>query len=344
MGKLITFFFILFPILLLSQTHTDFKITVVAFYNCENLLDTIHQKTNNEDRVLQPAMYTDKLNKIVDVISKIGTDDKIATPDGASLIGLAEINSRWVLEDIIHHPLVKKRNYQYVHFDSKDARGIDVAFLYNPKYFAVETAKPLTVKLNIKEKNYYSRDILWIKGKLNGELMYFYINHWPSRLGGEQESEHLRWKAALICRNHIDSIIQKDSLAKIIVMGDFNDEPFNYSIQNILRGKASINNISKNELFNPWNQFSKKGIGTLAFQDTWALFDQILISPALIPKNQLGFFYYQPHIFNKPFITENIGKYKGYPMRSWDGNNYRGGYSDHFPVYITLLKRIINAN
>jgi hypothetical protein len=328
-----------------AQTQKNYRITTIAFYNCENFLDTI-QRTfavkNNpsfEEKVLSPEMYLDKLKKITQVISTIGTDVKPATPDGPAIIGLAEINSKWVLNDIIHHPSLAKRNYRYVHYDSKDSRGIDVALLFNPKYFNVDTSSALQVKIESNGKYYYSRDILWVKGNLNGETIYVYVNHWPSRLNGQEASDAARWKAALICRNHIDSILQKEAHAKIIVMGDFNDEPFNYSILNILKTTANPQKIKPTELFNPWFNIIKKGNGTLAYQDNWALFDQIILSNSWLPKNQPGFFYYQSQIFNREFITENLGKYKGYPMRTWDGNNYRGGYSDHFPVYITLLKK-----
>ena len=345
--KQILFFFICFYVFsVAAQQNRNYKIAAVAFYNCENFLDTIHNNAayknggTFEEKVLTPAMYMDKLNKITEVISKIGADDNPLAADGPAVMGLAEINSKWVLNDIVHHPLLLKKHYRYIHYDSKDARGIEVALLYNPKYFIVDISRALPVKIESNGRYYYSRDILWVKGRLNGEVFHFYVNHWPSRLNGQGASDAARWKAALVCRNHIDSILQKEPEAKIIVMGDFNDEPFNYSISEVLQAKNSIQKQEPGQLYNPWYDKIKKGIGTLAYQDTWALFDQILLSKSLLRKNQQGFFYYQSTVFNKAFLTENLGKYKGYPMRTWDGNNYRGGYSDHFPVYITLLKRV----
>ena len=123
-------------------------------------------------------------------------------------------------------------------------------------------------------------------------------------------------------------------------MGDLNDDPVSPSVTKVLNAKGDINDVERRGLYNPWVDMYKKGIGTLAYQDAWGLFDQIIISQSWLKKNQDGFFYYQAHIFNKQFLIENIGKYRGYPMRTYDGNSYRGGYSDHFPTYIILLKKV----
>ena len=123
-------------------------------------------------------------------------------------------------------------------------------------------------------------------------------------------------------------------------MGDLNDDPISPSVAHVLDAKGNRDVVLPGGLYNPWIDLYKKGIGTLAYQDAWGLFDQIIINYAWLDKNQHGFFYYQQHIFNKEFMVENIGKYKGYPMRTWDGNTYRGGYSDHFPTYIIVLKKV----
>ena len=120
--------------------------------------------------------------------------------------------------------------------------------------------------------------------------------------------------------------------------------PISPSVTKVLGAKGNIADVKPGGLYNPWIDMYKKGIGTLAYQDAWGLFDQIMINYAWLNKKQAGFFYYQQHIFNKEFMIENIGRYKGYPMRTWDGNTYRGGYSDHFPTYIILLKRLNTVN
>jgi len=255
------------------------------------------------------------------------------------VLGAAEIENDTVLHDLVKQKLIEKRNYQYVWYDSKDFRGIDVALLYNPKYFKVIESNKLFVKLPSGSKDaYYTRDILWVKGNLDGEIVHIYVNHWPSRSGGEKRSAPGRNAAAQVCRNHIDSIAKIEPNAKVIVMGDLNDDPINESVAKVLGAKGKQADVQRGGLFNPWVDMYKKGIGTLAYQDAWGLFDQIIISQPWLNKNQNGLFFYQQHIFFKEYLVENQGRYKGYPMRTWDGNSYRGGYSDHFPTYLVFLK------
>lgn len=338
-------FFVLCTTVIYSQKK-EYRPAVISFYNLENLFDTLDNTLINDEEFLpagsknyNTSIYLDKLDKLATVISQIGTE---ISPDGPVLLGVAEVENDTVLKDLVKNKLIEKRNYQIVHYDSKDARGIDVGLLYNPKYFTVEASNNLYVQLPGGSKDaYYTRDILWVKGKLDGETVHIYVNHWPSRSGGEKRSAPGRNAAAQVCRNHIDSIARLEPNAKLIVMGDLNDDPTNESVAVILNAKGNQSQLSKGGLFNPWTDLYKKGIGTLAYQDAWGLFDQIIISQAWLDKNQKGFFYYQPYIFNKQYLVENNGRYKGYPMRTWDGNTYRGGYSDHFPTYIVFLKNTI---
>jgi hypothetical protein len=146
--------------------------------------------------------------------------------------------------------------------------------------------------------------------------------------------------AAAVCRKHIDGVLEKDPNAKIVVMGDLNDDPINKSIEKVLRAGNRASLEEPGNLFNPWLELYKNGIGTLAYQDAWGLFDQIILSKPWLNREQSGFFFYQPHVFNKEFLVENNGRFKGYPMRTWDGNSYRGGYSDHFPTYLLVIKEL----
>jgi hypothetical protein len=166
------------------------------------------------------------------------------------------------------------------------------------------------------------------------------VNHWPSKRGGEDRSAVSRATAASVCRKAINRIRVIDSAAKILVMGDLNDNPDSYSIVHVLQTGGDPLKLMEGELYNPWLSLYKKGIGTLANQDSWSLFDQIILTSPWLDKEQTGFYYYSNHIYKESFMVENSGRYKGYPMRTWDGNNYRGGYSDHFPTYIVLLKRL----
>ncbi len=327
----------------------NYKVAVVAFYNLENFYDTLDDPNIDDEEFLPSGtrnynadIYLNKVTKLASVIQRIGTDDeKIPCPDGAAFIGVAEIENKHVLEDLVNHPLIKSRNYKIVHYNSKDRRGIDVAFLYNPKYFVVEDSKALYVSLPTGSKDaYYTRDVLWVKGKFDGETVHIYVNHWPSRVGGEERSAPGRAAAAAVCKKHIDSLMLAEGETKYIVMGDLNDDPISPSLTQVLQSKNSFEATKPGNLYNPWVEMYKNGYGTLAYQDAWGLFDQIVISHKFLDKQQDGFFFRKQFIFNREFLTENIGKYKGYPMRTWDGLTYRGGYSDHFPTYLVMLKKV----
>ncbi|HEX6334607.1 MAG TPA: endonuclease/exonuclease/phosphatase, partial [Flavisolibacter sp.] len=275
-------FFSLILCLVFSVSHGQkqaYKVAVIGFYNLENLFDTIDNPAINDEEFLPAGpknyntrIYNDKLTKLATVLSQMGTD---MNPDGPALLGVAEIENDTVLTDLANHELLKKRAYKFVHFDSKDARGIDVAMYYNPKYFSVEQCAPLFVQLPGGSKDaYFTRDILWVKGRLDGEPVHVYVNHWPSRSGGEERSAPAREAAAQVCRNHMDSILKAEPGAKIVVMGDLNDDPVNTSVAAVLQAKGNRKEVRSGGLFNPWWELYKNGIGTLAYQDSWNLFDQ----------------------------------------------------------------------
>lgn len=214
----------------LFAQKTEYKAAVVAFYNLENLYDTVDNPIKNDEEFLPTGVrnynskiYFDKLGKLATVISQIGTD---ISPDGPAILGVAEVENDTVLKDLIKEPLIAKRDYKIVHYDSKDIRGVDVAMLYNPKYFEVEASDKLFVQLPGGSKDaYFTRDVLWVKGKLGGETIHIYVNHWPSRSGGEQRSRPARAAAAMVCKHHMDSIAKADGPQKVIIMGDLNDDP-----------------------------------------------------------------------------------------------------------------------
>ncbi|MFP5039551.1 endonuclease/exonuclease/phosphatase [Parasediminibacterium sp. JCM 36343] len=343
MSRLFLFFFIL-PILAPAQKKQNYKVAIVGFYNCENFYDTVHNPMVKDDeftpkgeRKYTSDIYLDKVSKLATVISQVGTD---ISRDGLALLGVAEVENDTVLSDLIHHPLLEKRKYSIIHYDSKDERGIDVGLIYNPKYFTPEQSKPLVVTLPSRSKyERHTRDILWVKGKLDGETVHVLVNHWPSRLGSVEKSEPGRIAAAAVCKVQVQEIAKTDSNAKIIVMGDLNDDPISPSVTKVLKAKGKAEDVKPGEIFNPWVDLYERGIGTIAYQDTWALFDQIMVTYPWLNKQQDGFFFQKPYVFNQEFMVETTGAYKGYPMRTWNGLTYRGGYSDHFPAYIVLLKK-----
>lgn len=348
MKKLLFTVFILSSFVAFAQ-KPNYKVAVVAFYNLENFYDTLNDPQTDDEEFLPTGarnynseIYKNKVGKLASVIAKMGTDDsKIPCPDGPAILGVAEVENDNVLTDLVNHPLIKNRNYQIVHYDCKDRRGVDVGFLYNPKYFEVLDSKSLFVKLPSGAKDaYFTRDVLWVKGKLDGEIVHVYVNHWPSRLGGEERSAPGRAAAAMVSKHHSDSIAAAEGEQKIIIMGDLNDDPVSPSLTKVLNARGDTAEVKSGGLFNPWVTMYKNGYGTLAYQDAWGLFDQIVIGHKWLNRKQKGFFFLKQAIFNREFLTENVGRYKGYPMRTWDGLTYRGGYSDHFPTYLVMLKKI----
>jgi hypothetical protein len=327
-----------------AQTQ-NYKVICVGFYNLENLYDTINQEGVNDEeftpdgsRNYTPAVFKDKIDKLGSVIAGMGTE---TTPDGPAILGVAEIENRTVLETLVQHPSISKRNYKIVHFDSPDLRGIDVGLLYNPKYFKPISSEKLEVPLkNADGSRYYTRDVLFVTGVLDGDTVHIFVNHWPSRRGGEEASAPSRALAAGVCKQKIDSIMAINSGSRVFLMGDLNDEPVSPSVTKVIGATGDINKIKAGGMFNPWVDFFKKGLGTLAYQDAWGLFDQILFSAAYLDKKQESYHFHKSVIYNKEFMVQKTGKYRGYPMRTYDGNRYNGGYSDHFPTYIILLKPV----
>ncbi len=340
------FYFLLLLLVTGAMTHaqTAYRSAVISFYNLENWYDTTFHGSNddvsftpNGAKAYTGKVFNDKLSKLARVLSQIGTS---INPDGPAVLGLAEIENKQVLDTLLRHPLIVTRGYRYVHYDSRDFRGLDVALIYNPKYFKVERSRPVFVKIPAGTKDAaYTRDILWVKGRLDGEPLQVFVNHWPSRSGGQKRSEPARMAAARTVRNWIDSLDIIDPGVKTIVMGDLNDNPVDHSITMGLKARSDLKNLKPDELYNPWITMYKNGMGTLAYQDAWSLFDQVLLSASFLNTAEPGFFFYKHDIFKAPYMIENTGRYKGYPMRSYNGDLYRGGYSDHFPVYVILLKK-----
>jgi len=187
---------------------------------------------------------------------------------------------------------------------------------------------------------YYTRDILYVKGILDGDTIHVMVGHWPSRSGGEERSIPARAAAARVVRGVVDSLMTISLQTKVVIMGDLNDDPISPSITKVLQAKGSVKGLPDGGLYNPWFDFYKKGIGTLAYQDAWGLFDQVIISKGWLNKEQAGYHFYKATIFNKEFLVQQTGRYKGYGKRTWDGMIYNYGYSDHFPVFVTMLKKV----
>jgi Endonuclease/Exonuclease/phosphatase family len=342
------FFTIIITIVSISAGYAqkeNFKPSLIGFYNLENFYDTVNNPIVDDEEFLPASerhynsrIFLDKVERLSSVITQIGTD---INPDGLALLGVAEIENDTVLKILIQHKLLKSRNLKIIHYDSPDIRGIDVGLLYNPKYFTPLFSEPLFVKLPGGSKDsYFTRDILYVKGIMDGDTIHVMVGHWPSRSGGEERSIPARAAAAGVVKRIVDSLTAINLNSKIVIMGDLNDDPVSPSLTKVLHAKGSTSGLKDSELYNPWFDFYKRGIGTIAYQDSWGLFDQVVISKGWLDKMQAGYHFYKASIFNKEFLVQQTGKYKGYPKRTWDGMTYNYGYSDHFPVFVTMLKKV----
>jgi endonuclease/exonuclease/phosphatase family metal-dependent hydrolase len=342
--KLIAFLFaITFNANVIGQT--EYKVGITGFYNVENLFDTINDPTIEDeeflphgDKVWNTKKYQEKLDNMAKVISEIGLD---YTPDGVAVLGLSEVENRTVIQDLVKQPPIKDRKYKIVHEQSPDERGIDVALIYNPKYFEYEDHKAIELPLEDDDgEPDYTRDILHVWGKFDGEAMHFLVNHWPSRSGGEAATTHKRQKGAKLCKEVADSLMKADPMAKVIIMGDLNDDPVSASVDEVLNPERKKRKVKEGDLYNPFYNFFKEGIGTGAYRDSWNLFDQVILSYGLVEDKQKGYRLYKAGIFSKDYLLQKTGNFKGYPFRTFGGDRYMGGYSDHFPVYCVFVKPV----
>lgn len=331
-----------------GQQKEVYKIHTIAFYNLENLFDHLDDPiTFDNDRTptgkdhWTAENYHAKLKNMARVIAEIGRD---VTGTAPVIFGVCEIENRTVLEELLNQEPLINYNYGIVHFDSPDRRGIDVALLYQKKIFTPTHYKVLPLLIyddNDTSKRIYTRDQLVVSGMLDGEQIHIIVNHWPSRSGGEARSRPKRIKAATLNRRIIDSLFSDNPYAKIITMGDLNDDPISPSVKKVLKTERKQNKVPLKGLYNPMEEMYKLGLGTLAWRDNWNLFDQIIVSEAFLKKDYTTYQFYKAGIYNQAYLIASTGPYAGYPFRSFTDGGFTGGFSDHFPVYIYLIK---NAN
>ena len=327
------------------KEHTVIKeqaVTAIAFYNLENLYDPADDPYKSDDEFTPTGanhytekVYRAKLHNMAFALSQLAIDKNA---EGPALIGLAEIENEKVLQDLIAEPELKNRDLKIVHFDSPDNRGIDVALLYNPEYFKVISAKALPVNITNNGRTEHTRDVLYVTGKLCDDTLHVFVNHWPSRREGEEASAWKRIAAAEVSKKIIEQLTAKNKNAKCIVMGDLNDDPVDESVVNTLGAEGNQKKVLPGGLFNPWMALYKKGIGSLAYKGNWNLFDQIIVSYGFINAKAGKWKFYKAEVFNRDFLKNTYGRYKGYPHRSFSGNRWIKGYSDHFPTILYLTK------
>jgi hypothetical protein len=362
--SLIVVLFVLSSIFGANAQQKKYIMHTVAFYNFENLFDTINNPNNDEEWLPKGLQrwtsdkYKQKLENLSKVLMQIGTNDK--QKEAPTLIGGSEIENRNVLEDLVKQPNILKDDYGIVHFDSPDKRGIDVALLYKKKYFKptsfvnipliiyrgnnnekekeTEEDKVDKDKIEVTNDNrVYTRDILLVTGFLEGEEINILVNHWPSRSGGEKKSSPFREAAGRLAKKVMDSVYKVNPNAKIILMGDLNDGSYNKSVKVGIGAKLKKSEVQQFGVYNPFEQMFKDGNATLFYRDSGDIFDQIMVSETFIKPDFSTFQYWKAGIYNKPFMITKFGRYAGYPLRHSENEI---GYSDHFPVYIYLVKEV----
>ena len=340
---------LILPVMLLmvASASAQEKPYMVAFWNLENLFD-IYDDPETHDEEFTPdgvkqwneIKYQKKLSNIERVLFDIAAIQR----DYPIVIGVSEIENRSVLEDLVSQPKLAGANYRICHYDSPDARGVDVAFLYRADVFKLQGSE--NIKLEVAElPDFRTRDFVVMWGTIEDEPFYFLVSHWPSRLGGKEASQFKRDACASQIRAIKDSLLAENPATKVIVMGDFNDDATDSSIVETMGAKGKTKELEKGDFFNPFNQMLRAGHGTLAYQDMWNLFDNICVTENLI-NDEEGKLHlvkgsgnkFWGNIFHRPYMFQQEGQYKGYPLRTFVTNNFQNGFSDHFPVYIYISK------
>lgn len=304
----------------------------IAFYNLENLFDDKEDaKTLDDDftpngfKKWSTKRYQGKLRKLATTIAKIGQTETNGAP---VLIGVAEVENNKVLQDLIASGPLKDLGYDSIHYNSPDERGIDTGLIYLRGNFKVISSEPIALLINNPNgARDFTRDILYVHGLLNGEEIHVFVNHWPSRRDGAASTDYKRLRAAETLNEYIAELGKKYNSPNVIIMGDFNDGPHSSSIMRLMQS---------GNLYNPMEQLLTPSNGSANYKRSWMLFDQILISHTFLNYEKGTHSFADAHIFNKQFLKQQSGKYKGMPYRTYAGKKYIGGYSDHFPVYIQL--------
>ena len=332
-------------------------IRCVAFYNLENLFDTIHDEGKNDYEYLPDGgmkwtayKYENKVKKMAEAVSALGTD---YDPRGAACIGVAEVENIGCLYDLCAESNSRYgRRLKPILLEGPDRRGVDVGFLYDSVLFKPTSVKGYELKAHYADGGEIKTRLqLLVSGylmsesakgeKFSPEKIHVIVNHWPSRYGGELSSRPGRDTAAMLSMHICDSIYKKEPKAKIVIMGDLNDDPYNHSCKEVLKARRHREEVEPQGLFNTMWVHLDNGTGTLFYNGGWNLFDQIIISePLLNAKIEEGkWTYWKSQVFNKPFLTVQEGKDKGAPLRTHKAGVWQNGYGDHFPTMIYLIRQ-----
>ncbi len=335
MRRILLFFIV---IILLSACDKPQKKFTVAFYNVENLFDTINTPKKHDDEFTPTGwlQYTSKRyqKKLKNISKVIAAIDSVYLP---TLVGLCEIENRGVLIDLVNQPALKQGDYDIVHIESPDRRGIDCALLYQKQHF--KFLEKTAIGINFpNDPEHKTRDILYVKGILKTDTMHIFINHWPSRIGGQERSEPSRVFVAQQLRKAVTAIQNKNSRANVIIMGDFNDEPINIAVTQTLQSGNKKTDDTK-YLYNLTYDLKLQNKGSYNYKRRWNMLDNIIVSNELIlDKKSLHTSHNSCSVFQPKWICFRKRNNKYVLNRTYAGREYYGGYSDHFPVYFILTK------
>ncbi len=333
------------------------KSYIVGFYNLENLFDTVHDEGKNDYQYLPDGSnewtevkYQKKLKNMARVIRAMKDENKV----WHAVLGVSEIENRHVLEDLVAEPAIADANFQIVHYDGPDRRGVDVALLYRPECFKVIESKSIPFDFNSEkieftltqeEQDYFrTRDILMVRGMLGDEMFAFFVAHLPSRIGGK--GSDLRSRGGEIMYEQSRLLEAEFPGIKIVAMGDMNDNPTDDSMAVYMRGKETIDEVGPEDFFSPFLSMFKAGYGSLAYRGEWNIYD-ILVCNYNLAKAPEGGLRIRPivkkkfygRVFNQPFMVQQDGPDAGTPFRTFSGGTFKGGYSDHYPTYILVSNK-----
>ncbi len=309
-----------------------------AQYNVENLFDYVNDPNKMDEEFLPSSKlewnkdkYQAKLLNISKVLASMN-DGK-----GPDFVTFCEVENAKVLKDLFKTPLLKSSKYDVVHFEGPDVRSIDVALGYKKGVFKPYKSVPYTVSLSY-EQSFKTRYVLLVSGIVNGkDTLHVLANHWPSRRGGQEESNEKRMAAALVAKHITDSLFARNPFASIVVAGDFNDEPEDKSLLEGLKASTK-ESFSPNYLYNLFYNQSMKGVGSHCYKNEWSMLDQIIVSGAMLsPLSRIYVDLTSAAVYSQPWMLESDPKFSGQPFRTYVGQRYLGGYSDHLPVVVNIF-------
>lgn len=310
----------------------------IAFYNVENLFD-LEDNPNKLDEAFTPTgekkwtqdRYDKKLDDVAKVISTLGFGES------PPIMGLCEVENEAVLKDLLKKPAFRNGNFNILHKESPDRRGIDVCMLYDANKISINNWEAINIDFPF-DKEYTSRDIVYAEAMLNNcEAVHLFVNHWPSRYGGQKESEPRRLQAAKTAKAKIDKIKSIDPNAKIILIGDFNDMPDNKSVNEVIGACLNLSDLEEGGFYNAIHHNKKYGFGSYNYRGNWNLLDQVIVSESLVNAEKGYHTKRGAKILNQRWMLYYDKKYKHYkPNKTYGGPNYYGGISDHLPVYIDV--------